>query len=133
MRYIQAPDDITVFPPKHIQEQIRDSGGEVKGARQTFRAYAFDVWLDDNRAIEGGFSKQVRWSKVIDSFQENAVPGRWISMEDEDWNMLKGIVEKPSRALPPHITVQLMAFSRAVLEATDAIPSVLTPAASAPS
>jgi hypothetical protein len=112
MRYITVPDDIAVKPPVEV---IAPQPPEVI----SFRKYAFTVWLDDRRAIDGGFSKQVRWAKVLDIF-EAASPGVVLVLEDEDWGTLKGIVDKPERGFSSAmVAVQLLAFPRAVLEAPD--------------
>ena len=114
MRYIRVPPTITVTPPA--------LGKDVPAPEVvSFAHFAMVCWLDDDRAIAGGFVKQVRWSRVIESVQA-AAPGSTLALEDEDYAALKVIVEAPARRLLPSAMVQLLPFSYAVLEAPDKQP-----------
>ena len=124
MRYIQVHEPIVLRP--NAEQLALDPTAKPESI--SFRKYAFGVWLNDDRAIAGGFIKQVRWAKVIDAF-EVCETGKPLPLEDEDWQTLKAIVESPTMRMPPMVTVQLMAFSRAVLDAPDKLPLVLAEAA----
>ena len=121
MRYITVPAPIEVKPPPETQGQPE---------ALTFRRYAFTVWLNDDRAIAGPFTRQVRWADVIRKFETTEHPDV-IALEDEDYATLKGIVEQPGLRMPPTVSAQLLGFSRAVLEAPATDPRGL--AATAPS
>jgi hypothetical protein len=124
MKYITIPNDITVIPPADIAESIARAGGSAAPDTVSFRRYAFSCWLNDQRAIDGGFTKQCRWAKVIDAFQA-VTAGSVLPLEDEDYTTLRTIVDKPTMWLPPTTTVQLLAFSRAVLDASDKAPQAV--------
>jgi hypothetical protein len=51
--------------------------------------------------------------------------GGVVALEDEDWGVLKGIVEKPQRGFTSAtVTVQFIAFPQAVLDADSKDPRV---------
>jgi hypothetical protein len=114
MRYLTIPATITVTAPPEL--------GPAPPEALPFIKFALLCWLDDPRAIEGAFSRQVRWSKVIDAFRA-AQPGSVLALEDEDYATLRPIVESPQRRLPPTIATQVLAYSRAVLDAADTAPA----------
>ncbi len=114
MRYFQVPANIEVRAPK---ADLARAGETI-----TFFKYALGCWLDDTRAIAGGFSKQVRWAAVIEKFSHAEV-GDWIELEDEDYATLRTIVEQPTTGWPPSVMVQLIPFSRVVLNAVGVKPS----------
>jgi hypothetical protein len=117
MHYIHVPEVIYVRPPPQLAPNAEPEP-------LPFYKFALTVWLNDPRAIEGGFAKQVRWAKVLEKFAE-ALPGGHIALEDEDYNTLRPIVERPGGTLQPTIAVQLLPYSQAVLDATTEPPAHL--------
>jgi hypothetical protein len=120
MRYIRVPEAMLVKPPTDAIGLAADAKPEA----MSFRKFAMSIWLDDDRAIDGGFVKQVRWAKVLDAFAA-AVPGEYLHLEDEDYTTLLTIVKTPQRRLPPSISVQLLSFSQVVLDALDKLPAAV--------
>lgn len=116
MRHITVPSPITVSVP------FAEGGPPPETI--TFQRFATLSWLNDDRAIAGGFAKQVRWAKVVDAFQQSET-GATISLEDEDYNTLRTIVDAPSARLAPVIAIQLLAYSQAVIDATDKLPTAV--------
>ena len=113
MRYFQVPEP--------IQITIATGLPEPKTELMPFHRYATACWLDDPRAIRGSFEKQVRWAKVLDQFAKTT-PGQWIALEDADYAVLREIVNAPDMSFAPTVTIQCIAFSRAVLEAVEQMP-----------
>lgn len=111
MRYITVPEDIVVV------NHLNPSGSE----RLSFSKFAFMIWLDDERAVNGGFIKQVRWADVVKKFEKAAHPCV-IVLEDEDYGTLRSIVEKPARFLPGTALIQCIPFSQAVMDAATTEP-----------
>jgi len=127
MRHFQVPQTITIHAPPDIEplQPCLKCGFQMPLPREeklTFRKFATICWLNDRRAVAGGFTKQVRWASVIQAFTE-ALPGAWISLEDEDYATLKAIVEAPEQFLPPLQAAQCLPFSQAVLGAIDKLPA----------
>ena len=109
MKTITVPDDVSVTPPPYMPE--------AKPEVLSFEKYAHQVWLNDSRAIEGPFTKQCRWARVIEKFA-NVKSGAKIELEDEDYATLRSIVENPKLGYASAlIAVQLIAFPQAVLDA----------------
>ena len=53
----------------------------------------------------------------------------WISLDDEDYEALKTVVETPSRSLTAALMIACMPFSEAVLSAVDELPAIVNGAA----
>jgi|SRR5580693_879647 hypothetical protein len=136
MKSFQVPFDMAIAPRKAELEL----DPAAKGERCSFRKFATFIWLDDPRAYTEGegplakivFSKQVRWAKVCEKF-ESALPSEWITLDDQDFETLKKIVESPSRqfqtATGPavHLHLACVPFSEAVLGAVEQIPAHFDP------
>jgi hypothetical protein len=117
MKYITVPYALTINPTP----EVLDANPSAKPESMTFDKYARLCWLDDQRAIEGGYVKQVRWAVVVQKLQ-HAKGGDLVELEDEDYESLKAIVEMPTRWMPPMVMVQLLPFSQAVMDAPNAKP-----------
>ena len=133
MKHFQVPQDAPVKPLKAILQDQPSARGEL----WSFLKFATLIWLEDTRGYtvvgpDGAkaFSivKQRRWIKVIDKF-EAARAGDWISLDDEDYAVLKPIVESPGRAFPAAVMIACMPFSEAVLSAVDELPAIVNGAA----
>ncbi len=117
----QVPEAIVVRPWAAADQSVRP---EIK----TFLQFATYIWLDDPSAITDAQSKfsvvkQHRWSAVIGKF-EATKPGNWITLEDEDYVVLRKIVEAPSRVFPGNnVMMACLPFSDVVLSAVSQIPA----------
>lgn len=122
MKCFQVPADVVVTP----WASTLAANPSAKPESLSFVRYALTVWLDDRRAYtqEQTFSlvKQKRWLAVIAKFQAAAV-GDWIAVDDEDYAVLKTIVERPTSAMPMAHSMAAIPFSDAVLAAVDTIPT----------
>lgn len=107
MKTIKVPRDIVLVDP------ITGASGDTLAFKNT----AIYLWLNDPRANSGPVST-ARWSKVIDQFIA-CTPDSSIYLEDEDYNLLKNIVETPQAKYPPLVARQVIAFDRAVIDATE--------------
>lgn len=112
MKTITVPADLTVHPPPYLIDGKQAAEPQIL----SFQRYAYQIWLDDARAFEGSFAKQVRWAKVVEKFA-GIKPGDEIALEDEDYATLRKIVESPKGSFPGSFAVQLIAFPQAVLDA----------------
>src|SRR5271166_2109103 len=121
MKCFQVPADVTVTP----WGSALANNPNAKPETLTFITYALTVWLVDRRAYaqDQSFSliKQKRWLAVIGKFQAAKV-GDWIVLEDEDYAMLKTIVDKPANSMSMATTMAAIPFSDAVLAAVDKVP-----------
>lgn len=118
MRFITVPFAITIQPTPEAEL------AGFKAETFTWSKYARMCWLNDNRAIKDGFSKQIRWAAVVQKVNETK-PGDLLELEDEDYNTLRSIVERPEMWLPPLASMQLISFSQAVLDAVPTKPAIL--------
>ena len=122
MKCFQVPADVVVTP----WSSTLAVNPNAKPESLSFVRYALTVWLEDRRAYtqEQTFSlvKQKRWLAVIAKFQAAAV-GDWIAVDDEDYAVLKTIVERPTSAMPMAHSMAAIPFSDAVLAAVDTIPT----------
>lgn len=118
MRYIICPEPITVtknnMPPQTI----------------SFSQYAEMAWYEDRR-----------WQKPVTNMMRLSVvvgelcgpPGTLMSLEDQDWGILKSIIEQPETnhmgvptLLPsPWFHLQLLPFEDLILKATKERPACL--------
>ena len=112
MRYITIPGPIVVSPPPGMQ-------GEPESL--SFKKAATILWLNDDRAISGGFDRVVRWSRVVTAILDTP-EGSVVALEDADHAQLAEIVKVPSVRMPPLTMVALLPFSRAVLDAPEKDP-----------
>jgi hypothetical protein len=93
-----------------------------------FLRFAEEIWLKDPRGgldkdNNGSLVSQRRWFNVIAKFQA-AKPGYWITLDDEDFAVLKKIVESPKRSFQDlEVTMACIPYSDAVLAAVDAKPA----------
>jgi hypothetical protein len=129
-KYFQVPHAAAMIKP---WKTILDIDPEAKPEPMSFLRFATMIWLNDPRAIteEGKTTQSVlrirKWSKVIDAF-EAAKPGDWITMSDEDFEVLKRIVEHPQHAFQMNNMATMLAcmpFVDAVLAAKDELPAVV--------
>jgi len=115
MRIITVPADIIVDPPEPVAAAIRRLGDKLPKTF-TFQRYALEVWLNDPRAIKGGFVQQCRWTNVVHKFL-TAQPGDTIALEDIDFSTLREIAVTPQVVPFPLIAMYLTAFTEAVFNA----------------
>ena len=128
MRHFQVPEDVVVKPLKAI---LQDQP-QAKGERWSFLKFATLIWLEDPRGYsvatpEGkafSIGRQRRWIKVIDKFEAAKVHD-WISLDDEDYEALKTVVETPSRSLTAALMIACMPFSEVVLAAVSELPAIV--------
>jgi hypothetical protein len=119
MKHFQVPSDIQLRNPQ-TGESIK--GADGKSITKKFLVHAFDCWLNDSRAGEGPVNLR-RWMKVVEIFKAATT---WISLEDQDYSILRTIVESPKNTYAnPLIDMQLLPFSEAVLGAVDEKPVAL--------
>jgi hypothetical protein len=117
----QVPFALITVKPRSVDHP------DAKPEPISFLRYATHCWLDDMRAWsdeqgKGSIVKMHRWQKVIERF-EAAKQGDWITLDDADYAILKGIVEKPMRFFPSaHATLECLPYSDAVLDAKDELP-----------
>lgn len=130
MKHIQVPFEVvTVKPWATILEQLPDAKPEAI----TFLRWATFMWLDDPRGFTSdtgaqSIIKMRRWQKVIDKF-EVAKPGQYISLDDDDYETLKKIVESPARVFQQNttqVTLSCLLYVDAVLNAVSELPVVAT-------
>ncbi|HEU4729983.1 MAG TPA: hypothetical protein VFT22_18930 [Kofleriaceae bacterium] len=106
MKTITVPADIVCKDPRTDAELCT----------KTMREFAFDVWLNDNRAGTKP-AELFRWLKVCEKF-ENCKVGAVIELDDQDYDRLVAIVREPQASYPPIVAMQLLPFSDAVEKAT---------------
>jgi hypothetical protein len=118
MRYVQVPHTI----------QLKNLITKEDGERLTFRAYAYQLWLNDPR-WESPKTNLLRLAKVMPEFEK--LPGEWMELEDQDWAILKDIIVTPgTTAGNPNLFVPLVQvqvgpkFDGAVLDAPTKDPRV---------
>jgi len=110
MRYIQIPQDILV------KDRILN-----KTEKLSFLRYAELIWLNDAR-WETPKTNLARLIRVIAEFEK--APSDWALLEDQDWNIVKGIIDTPANGpggpvlLTPLVQIQVgPTFEGAVLDA----------------
>lgn len=118
MRYVQIPQPI----------QLRDRFTGKTGDTVSFRDFAMYLWLNDTR-WEKPKTNLARLMKVYPQFDKS--PGEWIEFEDQDWAILKGIIDSPGNhpngepvLYAPLVHLQLIEFEKVVLEASSDDPRV---------
>src|ERR1700684_2703687 len=127
MKHFQVPFPVKTKPLK----AMKDGPAPAVAVEWVFLKVATLLWLEDTRPTQTpdgkGFSivKQRRWIKVIDAF-EAAEAGDWISLDDEDYQALKEVVEAPARSFAAADMIAGMPFSAAVLAAVDQLPATHT-------
>lgn len=112
MHYVQIPHAI------QLQDPITKKGGEIV----TFQKYAHDLWLNDPR-WESPKANLARLMVVLPLLGKPA--GEWVELEDQDWVILKSIIDVPGNGsggaptlYAPLVQIQLgPVFEKAVLEA----------------
>ena len=123
-------------PPPVVVTPWKASDPSTPPEVVAFLEFAENVWLDDVRAcanLQGQSSlvQQNRWYGVIDKFEGTKV-GDWVTLDDQDYAVLRRIVEAPARAYKGMRTMRAcLPFSEAVLGAVDKIPAALTAAETA--
>jgi hypothetical protein len=126
MHYNQIPQDILV--------KDRTTG---KTEKLSFLRYAELIWLNDAR-WETPKTNLARLVRVVAEFEK--APGDWFSLEDQDWAIVKGIIDSPAAgANGPNLLVPLVqiqvgpTFEGAILDAPTKDPrEVIAPNGAAP-
>ena len=117
MHYLQIPHAIEVTDRK-------------TGGKQTipFRDFALTLWLNDSR-WEKPRTNLARLGIIAPEFDKSA--GEWIALEDQDYAILKSIIETPGTGptgepllYVPLIHLQLTPFEKAVLDAPTTDPRI---------
>jgi hypothetical protein len=111
MHYVQIPH------PIRLQDQVTKKEGEIV----TFQKYAHDLWLNDPR-WETPKTNLARLIGILPMFGRE--PGEWIELEDQDWAILKSIIDVPGTGTggaptlyAPLVQIQLgPTFEKAVLD-----------------
>lgn len=116
MRYITIPETVRLKNPR------TKADFEGNDSSKSFIDYAFEVWFNDPRISEEGPVKLRRWMKMVDTFEKYCNPGDVLALDEEDWRLLKMIVEKPKVSYPPLIASQFDSYSVAILDAPDVDP-----------
>ncbi len=117
MYELTVPDDITIDPPAPLADALRRMGCKVPDTF-SFLRHALECWLGDPRAVQAGFVKQVRWTQVVMKFMsEGAIAQNTMLLEDEDFEVLKTIVQRPSSIVSPLLGMFLLPFSQSVIDA----------------
>lgn len=121
-KHFQVPFNLIEIKPRSVDPV------NMASEKISFLRFATLCWLDDARAYsnergEGSIMKMRRWQKVIDKF-EAAKQGDWISLEDEDYAVLKKIVESPVRQFSTPAMLACMPYADAVLDAKNELPVV---------
>lgn len=110
MRYLRIPEDIRL---KNLQ--TKDDGQSI-----SFHDYVYNIWLNDIR-WESPKTNLARLSKILPEFDKK--PGEIVELEDQDWTILKGIVDSPHVAngapalYVPLVQIQLAPFEEVLLKA----------------
>ncbi len=111
MRYVQNPHPVALF------DRITKKYGDTL----TFQQYAHQCWLNDTR-WETPKTNLARLIGIVDAFGK--APGEWIELEDQDWTILKSIIDVPGTPNgSPNLYVPLVqiqvgpAFEGAILDA----------------
>lgn len=124
-RHIQVPHACAEVAP---WAAVLETDPNAKPEKISFSRFSTFIWLDDARGYsdDKGMSvvKLRRWQKLIDKF-EAAKPGDWISLDDEDYDALRRIVENPQRGFQAgntQIMLACMPYVDAVLDAVTELP-----------
>lgn len=118
MRWITPPPPILLIDPISKRSVTDPQGKPVLPIH--FKAFAFQRWLNDLR-FGGSLVKLARFAtRIVPAFEEcqEGVP---FSLEDEDFETLRAVVETSvtTSIESPLIEVQLLPHSKAVLDAPD--------------
>lgn len=108
---------------------VLESTPDAKPEPMPFLKFATYIWLDDPRAYTGPDGKQSivrlrRWLAVVAIF-EGCKQGAWLTLEDDDYQTLKSIVESPTRSFGTPAMMSCLPFSDVILNAVDKIPAVV--------
>jgi hypothetical protein len=94
MRYAKIPEPF----------QLRDIITKVPGEKLSFQQYAVNLWLNDERWTHPK-SHLARLVRVLPEFEKP--PGDWMAFEDQDWAIIKSIIDDPKVLLVPLVQVQV--------------------------
>lgn len=125
MKYFRVPNPIHARDPRTGEPMLEMQGEPPRPTPivKSLRDVAFELWLNDGRAVEGGRKAIKRWDKVCDAF-DGAEPGEVIALEDQDWEMLRKIIEAPKVMYGALLMRQMLPFIDAVLDARNEPPSI---------
>lgn len=106
MKHIRIPEPITI---------------EQSGEKVAFKDFVSSVPLAD-RAFGEDYSALMSASKVKRIVADGSV-GKWVSIEDADYDRLERAVRTPANPYNPIVGVQLVPFMEAILDASDEVPA----------
>lgn len=118
MRWITPPAPVALIDPV-FKQPVTDPRGQPV-APVSFKVFAFQRWLNDPR-FGGSLVKLARFATRVLLAFDTCVEGVAFALEDEDFEVLRAVVEAALTNPPegPLIEVQLLAHSRAVLDAPE--------------
>lgn len=113
MRYFKVPFPIQLVDPM-LRRPLPDD------QQVTFRRYAYLAWLNSPSIV--GAAEIRRWGdKVVPVFENT--PGNLVSMEDQDWEKLRKVIEEGSTSpFSALIEYQLLLYRDVVLNAMTELP-----------
>jgi hypothetical protein len=111
MHYVQIPHSI------RLQDPLTKKEGEIV----SFQKFAHDLWFNDAR-WETPKTNLARLMVVLPLFGRE--PGEWVELEDQDWAILKTIIDTPGvgtgggpTLYPPLVQIQIgPTFEKAILD-----------------
>tara|TARA_B100000029_G_scaffold119127_1_gene112232 strand:+ start:270 stop:644 length:375 start_codon:yes stop_codon:yes gene_type:complete len=119
MRYVEVPQPIQI---KNLTtgEPITVDGSVIPWRMSR---YLSDIVLPDP-ALGKGYKADLVRSTLSAAFKD-AKPGDFVPIEDEHYEMVRGVIEGPESDTPPIVTMQLFPFQAAFVEASREKPKVL--------
>jgi hypothetical protein len=117
-----------VKTPEPVQIKNLATGGviTVDGDETPWTIYKYlvSIVLPDPAMGKGYQSDRARAS-IREAFS-CAEPGEFVGVEDEHYGLLRKTVEEPESTISPQVTMQLIGFQDAIIEARRDKPKVLT-------
>lgn len=125
-KYIVIPEPVTLVDlvsgrplrvPDPTPEQPMRSKDEEP---MTMRKFVIQAALNDPKFGKGAVNS-LAGARVLSKF-DKAAAGTWVKLDEEDYKLLKDVIQNPTNGFNPHIAIQCAEFIEAIEQATSSEP-----------
>jgi hypothetical protein len=112
--------DVTVPPPVEIRHPVTKELVPIDGSTEPWELFRYlaTVVIPDPGMGRGYKADKIRMDlETLFAKDENRRPGAIVGVEDEPWETMKKVIEKPGGEVPPTLTRSCLSHQAAIVEA----------------